>query len=69
MSIGKPTQMPIEGAAFDGAGYHFNVSLPMWAAYKPDGSKRDFGCAEGLLGYVVDIVNAHRDSVDRKSVV
>lgn len=60
MSPGKPVQMPIEGS-FDGTGFH--LSLPFWAAYKPDGTRRDFLDVEDLLGYVCIIVNAQQHSI------
>jgi hypothetical protein len=53
--------MPLEASAFDGTSFHFSLSLPGMAAYGPSGP-RDFSRVEGLLGYVCDVVNAHRQS-------
>jgi hypothetical protein len=55
-------KMPLDGSAFDG-GFNFTVTLPPEAAYKPDGTKRDFSHVEGLLGYVCEMANALRQSV------
>lgn len=58
----EPVQMPFEASAFDGTAFRFALTLPAGAAYGPFGP-RDFTRVEGLLGYVCDVVNAHRHSV------
>ena len=63
MPATAPAHLSLKTSAFDGALLHFNVNLPSTAVYGPGGKRRDFSRVEGMLGYVCDIVNAHRQSV------